>query len=433
MATGGLHLEDPLPYPLRMANVRLVICLTRGNGKGEKTSYNPCYVADSLEFVRMAKQGYLQSPRMSKLVWRQYAPGTCACCRTQVCKVQWMGQAGRKPVVHTVQNPTRYWGQEVPFREGPGGCRVLLCGKCYVEYGLRVNLASYPAMTVQQLASCNCQAGLGNNGVGLFTCSAHAKDVEVVTGLYLERGPGWLAVEGQRTGPPTRTPHGALKFGSTCSLWSPDASAMDIAIQGAYPAWGEYPERGNFEQGSEVFLVCPGEDGHLLFPDDLGGASRKGLVLDAANLLMTAWHTPGKVCPWERATPFGPSCRPKGPELDWHTEASSWSSNAVELYSKVFTVKIQSLTGARAKVQLLTGLVLDSSPAHKVRVGVKWATRECLTGDLERPTVKGVVCMQPYVEDLGPLPGEIKRVTIAAPARIRAPALAWFSKLRKRL
>ena len=54
MATGGLHLEDPLPYPLRMANVRLVICLTRGNGKGEKTSYNPCYVADSLEFVRMA-------------------------------------------------------------------------------------------------------------------------------------------------------------------------------------------------------------------------------------------------------------------------------------------------------------------------------------------------------------------------------------------
>ena len=219
--TGGKSLPGErivLPHALECARIRLLICLAPGRvphavGMGP----TEVWVGRTSGMALDARKGYLTelgenaqaATHAGRVLWSRWnvpsqvsynEPGQSwfrkrSLCRCMVCEndctyLIWAGPGRERPL----KCPPEYTAKDrdplhdqCPFgpREGPRGCRVLICQKCYSLFGPRIVIAAYPDRNL--FTECYCTW----RGYELVTCSIH-QHVRVQSGIYLQKGEGVL-------------------------------------------------------------------------------------------------------------------------------------------------------------------------------------------------------------------------------------------------
>ena len=178
-----------LPFALECARQKVLICVApgrsspvgdSGDGKGVGA-----WLGVSMGAVRAAKEGYLPAVRSTvrhpitddgrklkpknvegpgghPILWQRWGHNLdrCTLCLVQVTNLLWQGPSRNRPIHVPIDGKPflRPGGEAYTFgpKEGPRGCRALVCPTCYVQYGPRIVLAAYPTMSTETVARCSC-------------------------------------------------------------------------------------------------------------------------------------------------------------------------------------------------------------------------------------------------------------------------------------
>ena len=362
MDGSGLGIPGPrgqLPFPLECARQKVIICMASGKPPAGGDSGGPqgsnAWLGVSKGAVRAAKEGYLpdlQSPMFhvsgedetGSNQWPVNGPGgyqidwqswglnltKCALCLKRVTNLLWWGSSKQRPtrVPRDPHPRPEHASGAFTFgpKEGPRGCRVLVCPSCYVEYGPRVCLAVYPPMTSDEVLRCKCMW----LGYSLATCKAH-EGVRFNPGIHLTKGQGFL----QAGEAPVRrgaAGRGGISFrGSMEALDSLQETALEKVINCSFPR--PPPSRGNrlyLNKGPASFYVMDTPERQKLFSENQSASDTEklrgvDLHLDSASLIRMMLAVRAKVSQPELIpVPFQyGSAMPKGEEtFDWLTEVS---------------------------------------------------------------------------------------------------------------
>ncbi|KAL2081998.1 hypothetical protein ACEWY4_021816 [Coilia grayii] len=213
--------------PFHLANIKAIVVLAPGtDGKliwtGQETN-NAWY----------ARLGYQAESPAKPLQWRVYEPGDCSLCATATATVRWRGPRSEKPgKMPEFKHPTVYRRDNTIIgpREGPSECRVLLCRTCYMTYGTRLAIATYPPMDETSCDECVCKW----DGEVLHKCPDHL-GVVVQSGIHVNRGEGNLLEPTNPVGPFTREEGELSPHGGTEDFASLLTSELEALIDGSFP------------------------------------------------------------------------------------------------------------------------------------------------------------------------------------------------------
>ena len=349
-----------LPFALQCARQKVIICVASGkppaggDSGGPKSQY--AWLGVSKGAVKAAKDGYLpdiRSPMIHELgegeergpvqapvngpggfpiLWCPWGHNLarCSLCLTRVTNVLWWGRSKQRPnQVPKDPNPlpghtsgTYTFGP----KEGPRGCRALLCPSCYVEYGPRICLATYPPMTSEEVIRCKCMW----LGYSLAPCEAH-EGVRFNPGVHLIKGQGFL----QAGEAPVRrgaAGRGGISFrGSMEALDSLQETALEKTITQSFPR--PPPSRGNrmyMNRGPASFYAMDTPEREKLFSKNQSTSDSEklrgvDLLLDCASLIRMMLAVRAELTqPGLLPVPFQYGiAMPKGEEVfDWLTTVS---------------------------------------------------------------------------------------------------------------
>lgn len=361
----GLVIPDgrmKLPFALECARQKVLICVAQGRSPIPGESGSPkgagAWLGVSMGAVQMAMEGYLpnvkstvcnpgsgqemlddgwrttpkyvKGPGGHSIRWQRWGHNLdrCTLCLVQVTNLLWQGPVRNRPLQVPFDSKPffRPGGEAFTFgpKEGPRGCRALVCPGCYVRYGPRIVLAAYPVMSAESAAKCSCSW----LGFALAKCRLH-EGVKLNSGIHLTKGSGFL----QAGDAPVRAGaagRGGIVFkGSMENLDSLTETSLERTLHSSFPrVTVSKGELMYMSRGPDTFWVKDTAERIKLFPkyqlvSESNNIKGMDLLLDCASLfrMMLASRT-NLVVPELVSLPFL-SSGSKGDDIhDWLTTVS---------------------------------------------------------------------------------------------------------------
>ncbi|XP_063078456.1 uncharacterized protein LOC134468468 [Engraulis encrasicolus] len=210
------------PKPFHLDNIKAIVVVAPGTvtdrvWRGYESS-NAWY----------ARLGYQTENPAKLLQWEVYELGDCCLCGIASATVYWRGPRTEKTAIIPQSVHTRKDKTVIGPREGPSECRVLLCRTCYMNYGARLAIATYPPMDKTSCVKCECKW----DGEVLHKCPDHL-DVVVQCGHHVNRGEGSLLAAPEQVTPLTikrENSHDSLE-----DLNPSPKTELDALIEASFP------------------------------------------------------------------------------------------------------------------------------------------------------------------------------------------------------
>ena len=351
-----------LPFALECARQKVLICIAPGQSPIKGDSGKPkgvdTWVGVSMGAVKVAKEGYLpevrsdvctlvpseeavdgvqgtvasyaKGPGGHPIRWQRWGHnmGKCTLCLVQVTNLLWQGPSRNKPIQVPVDSKPFFRPDSEAFtfgpKEGPRGCRALVCPGCYVLYGPRIVLAAYPTMSADMVPKCSCSW----LGTALAKCRLH-EGVKLNSGIHLTKGSGFL----QAGNAPVRkgaAGRGGIVFkGSMENLDSLTETSLERTLTASFPRPPvSRGERMYLNRGPDTVWVKDTEERAKLFPkyqlaSEANNIKGMDLLLDCASLFrMMLAARANLVVPGLVSLPFACSWAKDGDVRDWLTTVS---------------------------------------------------------------------------------------------------------------
>ena len=315
--------RESMPFALECARQKVLICVAPGRSPLPGSSGNSkgagAWLGVSMGAVRVAKEGYLpdvqsdvctpvsrkeaadggkkstlryaKGPGGHPILWQRWGHNLdrCTLCLVQVTNLLWQGPSRNRPTRVPV-DPKPFFrpgGEAFTFgpKEGPRGCRALVCQTCYVLYGPRIVLSAYPLMSADMVAKCSCSW----LGFALAKCYLH-EEVKLNSGIHLTKGSGFL----QAGDAPVRkgaAGRGGIVFkGSMENLDSLTETSLERILHSSFPrAPVSKGDRMYLNRGPDTFWVKDTDERLKLFPkyqltSEANNVKGMDLLLDCASL-----------------------------------------------------------------------------------------------------------------------------------------------------
>ena len=317
--------REGLPFALECARQKVLICVAPGRSPLPGSSGNPkgagAWLGVSMGAVRVAKEGYLpdvrsdvctlvsckdgvqtddgrtstlkyaRGPGGHPILWQRWGHNLdrCTLCLVQVTNLLWQGPSRNRPTRVPVDHKPyfRPGGEAYTFgpKEGPRGCRAVVCPACYVLYGPRIVLAAFPLMSADMVAKCSCSW----LGFALAKCHLH-EGVKLNSGIHLTKGSGFLQA-GEAPVRKGAAGRGGIVFkGSMENLDSLTETSLERTLHGSFPrAPVSKGDRMYLNRGPDTFWVKDTDERLKLFPkyqlaSEANNIKGMDLLLDCASL-----------------------------------------------------------------------------------------------------------------------------------------------------
>lgn len=307
-------LQVLLPFSIRTAMMRCLLALSPA-GDGLRIWAGKC-----LGTALQAREGYLAHAPAEQMVWQVYNPGSCHICSQAVAHVKWLGHGSQRPreVPGGRQTLTpRACGTLGP-REGPRGARFLVCRQCYLEYGARLCIVTYPSMTEKEMGECQCLW----DGTALATCPRH-HGVKTHSGIFINRG--YEDLRGPQASLPRarRGLNHLVLLGDTQDGQGWMKSELESLIDHCFPVPSvPRAERRGYSQGPGGVRLGPSKSRDAVLADD--ALTALALDVSVSGILKLMLGARPILAKTFAAVPFtkGYQEDPQCPDLDWFTDCS---------------------------------------------------------------------------------------------------------------
>lgn len=461
--TGAVVPEERmrLPFALECARQKVLICIAPGRSPEPGDSGNRkgvgAWLGVSMGAVIASKEGYLPdvqsdlctpvsemearsggrrtTPKYARgpgghlIAWQRWGLDLdkCTLCKVKVTNLLWEGPSRNRPTQVPADNKPyfRPGGEAYTFgpKEGPRGCRVLVCPGCYALYGPRIALAAYPSMTAEKVVRCSCSW----LGYALAKC-CHHEEVRLNSGIHLTKGSGFLQA-GETPVRKGATVRGGIAFkGSMENLDSLMETSLERTIHSSFPrVLVSRGDRMYMKKGTGTFWVKDTDERAKLFPKhQLASESNtvKGadLLLDCASLFRMMLAARAYLfVPDLVSLPFADG-RPKDDDvLDWLTAVSGEINDGG--FRDTLSIKLLVRDGPEVTRQgsggqpLALGSVIRPVDGRDYQFVVFSIILD--VGTMPHP-IKGIsVDISPGTEN--PVVGDPKKGTRVAPRRVHFP------------